>query len=88
MDDIQSITAGYDNDIAVVDLHVCAKPSEAIEKLDHAISRYLTTEQYIRVIYGVGTGRLSKAVRDHLDNSAYVTKYTEEPSGGSAIVFF
>lgn len=77
-----------DSSAPTIDLHEIRFVTDAIEELDRALARFLVSEKYCRVIYGIGEGILSAAVAEHLDKSPIVREWRAENSGGSAIVLF
>jgi DNA mismatch repair protein MutS2 len=59
---------------------------DALRRLEEFLDQaYLTNQSEVRVIHGVGSGALRKAVRDYLSTSPYCTAYREaEPQSGGA----
>jgi DNA mismatch repair protein MutS2 len=59
---------------------------EALRRLEEFLDQaYLTNQSEVRVIHGVGSGALRKAVRDYLSTSPYCTGFHEaEPQAGGA----
>lgn len=71
-----------------IDLHHAGYISDALEELDTRLSRLVVHHAYCRIIYGVGTGALRRAVHERLRGISFVKRFEEEESGGSCIVFF
>ncbi len=81
--------AEIDSHIAVVDLHEYTTLPEALEQLERKLFLLSKSgEKYIRVVYGIGTGRLGKAVHEALDKNPLVVSSKESENGGSCIVIF
>ncbi|HKD68700.1 MAG TPA: endonuclease MutS2 [Candidatus Binataceae bacterium] len=59
---------------------------DALRRLEEFLDQaYLTNQSEVRVIHGVGSGALRRAVRDYLSTSPYCTAYREaEPQAGGA----
>jgi DNA mismatch repair protein MutS2 len=59
---------------------------DALRRLEEFLDQaYLTNQPEVRVIHGVGSGALRKAVREYLSTSPYCTAYREaEPQSGGA----
>jgi len=59
---------------------------DALRRLEEFLDQaYLTNQSEVRVIHGVGSGALRKAVREYLSTSPYCTAYREaEPQSGGA----
>lgn len=59
---------------------------DALRRLEEFLDQaYLTNQSEVRVIHGVGSGALRKAVRDYLSTSPYCTSFREaEPQAGGA----
>src|SRR5207253_6912599 len=50
--------------------------------LDHA---YLTNQRAVRIVHGIGSGALRKAIHDYLQDSPYCASFREaEPRSGGA----
>ncbi len=62
------------------------RASDALRRLEEFLDQaYLTNQSEVRVIHGVGSGALRKAVRDYLSTSPYCTGFREaEPQAGGA----
>lgn len=53
---------------------------EAVDELDRYLDEaFLNGFSHIRVIHGVGTGALRRAVQNHLKNHPHVSRYTSAP---------
>ncbi len=79
--------ASIDQNIEVIDLHDCANPSEALDKLEREL--FLLQKngiKYCRVVYGIGEGILRKSVLEALVKNPMVEDVQEE--SGSALVLF
>ncbi len=59
---------------------------DALRRLEEFLDQaYLTNQSEVRVIHGVGSGALRKAVREYLSTSPYCTAFHEaEPQAGGA----
>jgi DNA mismatch repair protein MutS2 len=59
---------------------------DALRRLEEFLDQaYLTNQSEVRVIHGVGSGALRKAVREYLSTSPYCTAFREaEPQAGGA----
>jgi DNA mismatch repair protein MutS2 len=59
---------------------------DALRRLEEFLDQaYLTNQSEVRVIHGVGSGALRKAVRDYLGTSPYCSGFHEaEPQAGGA----
>ncbi len=59
---------------------------DALRRLEEFLDQaYLTNQSEVRVIHGVGSGALRKAVREYLSTSPYCSAYREaEPQSGGA----
>ncbi len=81
--------AEIDPHIAVVDLHESTTIVEALEQLEQKLF-FLSQrgEKYIRVVHGIGSGRLASAVHEALDQNPLVKEWKESEHGGSCIIFF
>jgi hypothetical protein len=77
-----------DRTMPEVDLHHAGSISAALELLDRELSRLLVNEDTVRIIYGIGEGKLSEAVRKRLQTFNFIKTVHQESSGGSCIVFF
>ena len=88
MIDISFFAATNDPGIKSIDLHSVGYISDALELLERDLARAYITERYCRVIYGVGTGALMRAVFQRLKEMPQVKNFVEETSGGSCVVFF
>ena len=62
------------------------RATDALRRLEEFLDQaYLTNQAEVRVIHGVGSGALRKAVRDYLSTSPYCTAFHEaEPQAGGA----
>lgn len=88
LDDV-FFAAEIDSHIAVVDLHEFTTIPEALEQLERKLFLLCKSgEKYIRVVYGIGTGRLAKAVHEALDKNPLLRAWKESENGGSCIVIF
>ncbi len=77
------------NHIPIIDLHGIADPFLALEQLEKELFLFFRKKQRcIRVIHGIGTGRLASLVHEALQNNPLVVKFEEEDTGGSCLVFF
>src|SRR5579875_3735230 len=62
------------------------RASDALRRLEEFLDQaYLTNQSEVRVIHGVGSGALRKAVHEYLSTSPYCTGFREaEPQAGGA----
>jgi DNA mismatch repair protein MutS2 len=62
------------------------RTTEALRKLEEFLDQaYLTNRKEVRIIHGIGSGALRKAVLDYLKTSPYSSEYHEaEPHHGGA----
>jgi dsDNA-specific endonuclease/ATPase MutS2 len=78
----------YNDDIPVIDLHDSESVHDALEKLDIGLSKFLASENYCRIVYGIGTGALRNAVFKASHDYSFISFIKEEEGGGSCIIFF
>lgn len=70
-----------------IDLHYAGSIQDALQELESALFEFAQErEPYCRVIYGIGTGALRKAVYDVLEKHPLVRAFEGEESGGSCVV--
>jgi len=62
------------------------RAAEALRKLEEFLDQaYLTNRSEVRVVHGIGSGALKKAVQDYLSNSPYCAEFRQaEPHQGGA----
>lgn len=62
------------------------RSSEALKKLEEFLDQaYLTNRREVRIIHGIGSGALKKAVAEYLRTSPYAAGFREaEPHQGGA----
>jgi DNA mismatch repair protein MutS2 len=62
------------------------RPPDALRRLEEFLDQaYLTNKPQVRVIHGVGSGALRRAVHEYLSNSPYCATFREaEPQAGGA----
>ena len=62
------------------------RPPDAVRRLDEFLDQaYMTSKSEVRVIHGVGSGALRRAVHEYLSSSPYCTSFHEaEPRAGGA----
>ena len=62
------------------------RTAEALRKLEEFLDQaYLTSRGEVRVIHGIGSGALKKAVHEYLSTSPYCAGYRQaEPHRGGA----
>ena len=62
------------------------RTTEALRKLEEFLDQaYLTNRKEVRIIHGIGSGALRKAVLEYLSTSPYSSEYHEaEPHHGGA----
>jgi DNA mismatch repair protein MutS2 len=62
------------------------RTSDALRKLEEFLDQaYLTSKSEVRVVHGIGSGILSKAIREYLGSSPYCASFREaEPHHGGA----
>ena len=62
------------------------RTTDALRKLEEFLDQaYLTNQREVRVIHGIGSGALRKAVHEYLGNSPYCSGYHEaDPHQGGA----
>ena len=81
--------AQLNQDIPTIDLHGVGDVQSALEQLEMKLfSFYNEGQQYGRVIHGIGTGALAKAVHGVLDKNPMIRQWREEETGGSCIILF
>jgi len=70
-----------------VDLHGSPNVEEAVSRLHSELYQaYIQKETLIRVVYGIGTGRLRQAVLVELGRAGLVKSFNEEEGGASVLV--
>ncbi len=73
--------------LPVIDLHGTRYISDATNELESAAFRFAQSgDTACRVIYGVGTGAMRKAVIQAIKKNPMFGEYAEEESGGSLVV--
>ena len=79
----------FDEPVMPVELNVIGyRVEEAIPLIDRTIDRALVEgKSILRVVHGFGTGRLRRAIRNHLKEAPFVKSVTSADSkdGGEAI---
>lgn len=76
------------NHIPVIDLHGIIDPFLALEQLEKELFLLFQHKHHsLRVVHGIGTGRLADLVHEALQNNPLVVKFEEENTGGSCLVF-
>ena len=73
--------------LPTIDLHDIPLISDALEELESLLYQFAQKkESYVRVIFGIGTGALFRAVETHLEGHPLVREIVYEQSGGSVVV--
>lgn len=73
--------------IPTIDLHDCKTISDALEELERGLFLFFQKkEKTIRVIHGIGEGKLATAVHDALEKNPMVISVEESEDGGSCVV--
>lgn len=76
-----------DEDTPVIDLHHSKNITEAIEQLNHELFGFYKHKiKYCKVIYGIGSGALKKAVTSELAKNPLIKEFQNSEDGGSSIV--
>lgn len=87
MNDLVSIFAGHD--LPTIDLHGTRFLQDALEQLEKELFFFFQKgEKNVRVIHGIGTGKLAHAVHEALTKNPMVVEFGEEETGGSCIICF
>ena len=88
MDSTTLFAAELNQDIPTIDLHHAGDVQRALDQLEREL--FLFSKEYpsCRVIYGIGTGVLARAVEDALEKNPLVGEWKRENTGGSSIVVF
>jgi len=62
------------------------RTADALRRLEEFLDQaYLTNQQEVRVVHGIGSGALKKAVHDYLRDSRYCSGFRQaEPHQGGA----
>jgi DNA mismatch repair protein MutS2 len=62
------------------------RTGEALRKLEQFLDQaYLTSQSEVRIVHGIGSGALKKAIQDYLATSPYCAAYRQaEPHQGGA----
>jgi len=82
-----SFFAGHD--VPYIDLHGTPFLHDALEQLEKELFFFFQKgEKNVRVIHGIGTGKLADAVHEALTKNPMVVEFAEEQTGGSCIVRF
>ena len=88
MDDI-FFAAEIDSHIARIDLHTEDNILSALEQLEQKLFLLFNKEErYVRIIYGIGSGRLRISVHEALSKNPLVKSWKESEGGGSCIILF
>lgn len=70
-----------------IDLHGIPFLHDALEQLEHDLFfAYKKNYSVVRVIHGIGTGKLAQAVQEALDKNPMVKKWELEYTDGSCLV--
>lgn len=81
--------AEIDPHIVVVDLHGFSTIVEGLEQLEQKLFLLFNSgEKYIRVVHGIGGGRLAESVHEALHKNPLVRNWKESEKGGSCIIVF
>jgi len=89
MQDELFFAAEIDTGILVVDLHAFDTIPEALEQLEKELFFLFNKGVlYIKIIHGIGSGRLGSAVHERLHQNPLVKAWKETEQGGSCIVIF
>ncbi len=79
--------ASQNPNIPNIDLHKFQNSYEALEFLETKIYNYYkNSEQYVRVIHGIGEGILKAKVHEALRENLLVKAFELEENGGSTII--
>ena len=74
--------------LPTIDLHDSASIQEALSALDTGLFLlFKKGEREVRVIHGIGTGKLAGAVHESLEKNPMVVGRKEAADGGSCVVF-
>jgi DNA-nicking Smr family endonuclease len=77
-DEAKIFAAQIGANIPELDLHGLF-PSEAVEKLEGFLyNNYLKKKSIVKIIYGVGTGKLKNEILSYLSGHPLIKKLTEE----------
>lgn len=78
--------ASLDEYAPTIDLHTTTNITDAINMLDRGLYREFQNEAtYVRIIHGIGEGKLAKAVHDALEANPMVRDWKQEEHGGATI---
>lgn len=77
--------ADIDPSMPAIDLHHTHTIVDALDELERELFYFSNSDMpYVRVIHGIGEGKLAKAVHKALDKNPMVVQWKQE--GGSTIV--
>ena len=89
MDSATLFAAELNPNIATIDLHHTGTVADALEQLERELFLfYQNGEPYVRVVYGIGTGKLASAVQEALTKNPMIGSWEKEENGGSCIAVF
>ncbi len=78
-----------DDNIFEIDLHSTDNIVDALSLLEKELFRSSQKKlSYAKIIHGIGSGSLAKAVHQELDKHPLVKNWKETADGGSCIVIF
>lgn len=88
LDDV-FFAAEIDQNILVIDLHISPSIPEALDQMHHELlQQFYQGKKYVRVVYGIGEGKLAAAVQKELSKFPLIRAWRESDAGGNCIVIF
>jgi DNA mismatch repair protein MutS2 len=74
--------AGDRDELSLIGMRI----GDALRKLEEFLDQaYLTNQREVRIVHGIGSGALKKAIQDYLNTSPYCTAFRQaEPHQGGA----
>lgn len=73
--------------LPAIDLHYCVRIQEALDVLEKELYQmHSQAVSYVRIIYGIGSGALSRTVLQVLRTHPLIVDIYEEETGGSCVV--
>lgn len=83
------LAAELSPDIATIDLHGDGGIQDALDHLERDLYLFFSRgETFCRVVTGIGTGAMARAVIDALEKNPMIGGIQKEESGGSFLVLF
>ncbi len=87
MNDITLFSAELNEDLPQIDLHNAGIIPDALEQLNKELFLFYSDNiKLCRVIHGIGTGALERAVHEELTKNPMVVHWKKEERGGSCLV--